>query len=477
MSSPGNSDSDYTAPMPPSRQAAAIGASATTPVTGKPAKAGRLTTGPVRDHLKNMTIPMVWALLSMMLFNVADTFFVGQLGTGQLAAMSFTFPVVMVFFSIGIGLGAGASSVVARAIGEGDHVKVQRLTTNAIALALLIVLIACFIGIATIDPLFRALGATDDLLPYIRDYMVIWYLGFGLLVLPMVGNGALRASGNSWFPSMIMMVAAAVNIILDPLLIFGLWGFPRLELEGAAIATVIARGMTLLAGLAVLHFRERMLTLHIGTFQDVWQAWKTVLHIGLPASFTNMINPAAIGVVTALIAVHGPEAVAAFGVGTRLESLSLVALFAMSAVVGPIAGQNWGAGKKDRIRELVRLMIKFSILYGLLVAALLAIAAPLATPFFDSNPDVHNLATLYLWIVPISLLGHGILMNVCALFNGIGKPISATVLTLLRMGALYLPAAALLSPLFGPEGIFFAAVLANLGVGAAAVFWVRHKLA
>lgn len=447
-----------------------------TPVTAKPASAGKLTTGPVRNHLQTMTIPMVWALLSLMLFNVADTFFVGQLGTDQLAAMSFTFPVVMVFFSIGIGLGAGASSVVARAIGEGDHLQVQRLTTNAIALALVIVLIACFIGLATIDPLFRALGATEDLMPYIRDYMVIWYLGFGLLVLPMVGNGAIRASGDSWFPSMIMMVAAGVNIILDPLLIFGLWGFPRLELEGAAIATVIARAMTLLAGMGVLHFRERMLTLHIGNFNEIWQAWKTVLHIGLPASFTNMINPAAIGVVTALIAVHGPEAVAAFGVGTRIEALSLIALFAMSSVVGPIAGQNWGAGLIERVHELVRLMIKFSILYGLAIAIVLAVAAPFITPWFDKNPAVYEVATLYLWIVPISLLGHGILMNVCALFNGIGKPMAATVLTVIRMGVLYLPLAAFLSPHFGPTGIFAAAVVANLGVGIAAVVWIRHKM-
>jgi len=476
MPDPTTPDNEDGLPLPASRQAAAVGAVSTTPLNDKPVRKGRLTIGPVKEHLQSMTIPMVWALLSMMLFNVADTFFVGQLGTDYLAAMSFTFPVIMVFFSIGIGLGAGTSSVVARAIGEGDHHKVQRLTTNAIALALLIVLAACFIGLATIDPLFRALGATDDLLPYIRDYMVIWYLGFGLMVLPMVGNGAIRASGDSWFPSLIMMVAAGVNIILDPLLIFGLWGFPRLELEGAAIATVIARGMTLLAGMSVLHFREKMLTLHLGTLAEIWQAWKTVLHIGLPASFTNMINPAAIGVVTALIAMHGAEAVAAFGVGTRIEALSLIALFAMSSVVGPIAGQNWGAGLVDRVHELVRLMIKFCVFYGLAIAAILAIAAPLVTPWFDKNPAVHGIATLYLWVVPISLMGHGILMNVCALFNGIGRPLASIILTVIRMGVLYLPLAAILSFTFGLEGIFAAAVIANLGVGFAAAFWVNRKM-
>lgn len=453
-----------------------MGAVVTTSLGDKPAKAGRLTTGPVRGHLQSMTIPMVWALLSLMLFNVADTFFVGQLGTAQLAAMSFTFPVVMLYFSIGIGLGAGTSSVVARAIGEGDHHTVQRLTTNAIVLALVIVLVACFIGLMTIDPLFKALGATEDLMPYIRDYMVIWYLGFGLLVLPMVGNGAIRASGNSWFPSLIMMIGAGVNIILDPLLIFGLWEFPRLELEGAAIATVIARGMTLLAGMAVLHFRERMLTIHVGNLGDIWQSWKTVLHIGFPASLTNMINPAAIGFITALIAVHGSEAVAAFGVATRIEALSLIALFAMSSVVGPIAGQNWGAGLFERVRELVRLMIRFCIFYGIAISVLLAIAAPFVTPWFDRNPAVHTVATLYLWVVPVSLMGHGILMNVCALFNGIGRPMAAILLTVIRMGVLYLPLAAVLSSFFGLNGIFAATVIANLGVGIAAVFWVSRKM-
>ncbi|MEQ9487564.1 MAG: MATE family efflux transporter [Alphaproteobacteria bacterium] len=473
MTKPTPPNNGGTTTLPPSRQAAVAGA---LPSGSPPAPKGRLTTGPVLDHLKTMTIPMIWALLSMMLFNVADTFFVGQLGTDQLAAMSFTFPVIMVFFSIGIGLGAGASSAVARAIGEGDQAKVRRLATNGILLTLVIVIIGCAVGIFTIDPLFRALGATEAQLPYIRDYMTIWYLGFGLLILPMVGNGAIRASGDSKFPSIIMMVAAAVNIILDPILIFGLWGFPRLELEGAAIATVCARGMTLVASVAVLHFRERMLTRHIGTQSEIWQAWKTVLHIGLPASFTNMINPAALGVVTALIAVHGPEAVAAFGVGTRIEALGMVALFAMSAVVGPIAGQNWGAGQIERVHELVQLMIVFSIVYGLGVAAVYAVAGPVIAPWFADNPAVYEITTLYLWIVPISLMGHGILINVCALFNGIGKPVSSIVLTVIRMGVLYLPLAALLSPLYGPVGIFSAALIANLGVGVTAAVWVNLRM-
>ncbi len=476
MTKPTVPNSADAAAIPPSRQAAAAGSIASGDGTHQRPSMGRLTTGPVRDHLRKMTIPMVGALLSMMLFNVADTFFVGQLGTDQLAAMSFTFPVIMVFFSIGIGLGSGASSAVARAIGEGDQMKVRRLATNGILLSLVIVLLACCVGILTIDPLFRALGATEMQLPYIRDYMTIWYLGFGLLVLPMVGNGAIRASGDSTFPSIIMAVAAVVNIVLDPLLIFGLWGFPRLELQGAAIASVVARGMTLLASMAILHFRERMLTVSIGSPSEIWQAWKTVLHIGLPASFTNMINPAALGVVTALIAVHGPEAVAAFGVGTRLEALGMVAMFAMSAVVGPIAGQNWGAGQLDRVHELVRLMIRFSIIYGLSIAAVFALAGPFIAPWFADNPAVYEITTLYLWIVPVSLMGHGILMNVCALFNGIGKPVSSIMLTVIRMGVLYLPLAALLSPIYGPIGIFTAALIANLGVGLAAALWIGFRM-
>ena len=145
-----------------------------------------------------------------------------------------------------------------------------------------------------------------------------------------------------------MIFAAAVNIVLDPLLILGIGGFPRMELQGAALATVISRGTTLIAALFVLHFKEKMLYLKLPSIQDTLWCWKDILYVGLPAAASNMINPISIGVITSLLASFGAEAVAAFGVASRIESFALIAVWALSFSIAPFVGQNWGAKKYAR---------------------------------------------------------------------------------------------------------------------------------
>jgi putative MATE family efflux protein len=244
---------------------------------GKP----KLIDGPVGKTLLNLTIPMVIGIMGIVAFNLVDTYFVGQLGTTELAALSFTFPVVFVIGSIALGLSMGTSAVISRAIGEGDRHKVQRLTTDALMLSLVIVISFAVAGLFTIEPLFKLLGASAEILPLIKRYMTIWYPGMMFVVIPMVGNGAIRASGDTKTPSMIMMAAVVVNLVLDPLLIFGIGPFPRWELEGAAVATVIARAVTMVISIRVLHWREKMISLvPPPLFHCLWElspAWFRVM--------------------------------------------------------------------------------------------------------------------------------------------------------------------------------------------------------
>ncbi|BAY82427.1 MATE efflux family protein [Calothrix parasitica NIES-267] len=431
----------------------------------------RLTEGNIASTLVKLTIPMVWGVFSIIAFNLVDTYFVGQLGKEPLAAMSFTFPVVMTLGSLSMGLGVGASSVISRAIGEGDHQRVQKFTTNSLTLALTAVVIFVIFGLLTIDPLFTALGASAEVLPLIRDYMQIWYIGMVFLVVPMVGNNAIRASGNTITPSLIMMFSAALNIVLDPLLILGIGGFPRLELQGAAIATVIARATTLIAALFVLHFKERMLYLKIPSAQDTLWCWKDILYVGLPAAGSNMINPISIGVVTSLLAGFGVEAVAAFGVASRIESLAMIAMIALSASMAPFVGQNWGAKKYARVGKALQLSFLFCVIWGLTGAAILAVSAPTLVAFFNQNPDVVRIASQYLWIVPISYAGAGIILVSNSAFNALGKPVPSVVMTVARMFVLYIPLAYFGGQLYGVNGIFAAACISNLIVGIGAYIW------
>ena len=308
-------------------------------------KSARLVEEPVGKTLVQLTIPMIFGIVGIVAFNLVDTFFVGRLGTDELSALSFTFPVVLIIASLAHGLGIGASAVISRAIGEGNHHKVQRLTTDSLVLSVLLVAIFAVIGQLTIDPIFRLLGATPDILPLIKQYMRIWYFGMIFVVVPMVGNNAIRATGDTKTPAAIMIVAVVCNFVLDPLLIFGIGPFPRLELVGAAIATVISRSITFFVSLFILYFRDKMITFVVSTFKSVINSWKRILYIGLPNAGTRMVIPLAIGVITRIVASYGHEAVAGYGVSSRIEFFALTVIMALRSVIAPFVGQNWGASR------------------------------------------------------------------------------------------------------------------------------------
>ncbi len=432
-----------------------------------------LTQGSVGTQLAKLTLPMVWGVFAIIAFNLVDTFFVAKLGTDELAAMSFTFPVVTVLGSVSMGLGTGTSSVVARAIGEGDRRKVKRLTTNSLTLSVLIVAVLVVIGLLTLGPLFRMLGADDTLLPLIREYMLVWYLGMVFLVVPMVGNSAIRAAGNTAIPSAIMTVSAGVNIVLDPMLIFGFGPIPARELQGAALATVIARATTLVASLLVLHFRERMLLLCLPTMETVMGCWRSILTVGIPASASNAVSPIAIGFIISLMAGYGPPAVAGFGIASRVESFFLIAILALTASIGPFVGQNWGAKAYDRVVTALNMSFRFSLVYGLAVAAILATYAVPIARLFDSNPEVVSISRLYLTIVPITYAAAGAIYIASSTFNALGMPLPSLTMTFSRMLLFYVPLAYLGSWLFDVTGIFIAGAIANIVVGLGAIVWSR----
>ncbi|MBF0455852.1 MAG: MATE family efflux transporter [Magnetococcales bacterium] len=434
-----------------------------------------LTHGEVLHRLAQLSLPMAWGVFMVLSFYLVDTFFIGLLGTRELAAISFTFPVVSATASIAMGLGVGALSVISRTIGRGDHVGGRRYATHSLMLALLVVGLFVVLGLATIDPLFRALGAGEELLPMIRQYMELWYAGMIFLVVPMVGNSIIRASGDARFPSLIMTIAAVSNLILDPLLIFGLAGFPRLELQGAAWASLVSRAITLLASLYVLHFRLKLIDFSFPAWSSLFQSWKKILHIGLPAAATNMIAPVLTGLLTTIVAQYGSSAVAAFGVASRIEMFFLVPFVALSAGLGPFMGQNFGAKKFSRLREAIRLGTLFSLLWGGLITVLCWFAAEWIVQTINKESEVVVYGVLYLTLVPMSYGAIGVIYAASASFNALGSPLSASLLALTRTFFLTVPLAWLGHTFWGLPAVFGAISLANLLVGGVAFFWIRHQ--
>ena len=419
---------------------------------------------------------MLFGIMGMVIFNLVDTIYVGRLGTAELAALSFTFPVVMVVTSIGLGIGVGASSLISFAIGEGNHIKVQRITSDSLVLSLLLVSIFITVGYFTIDPLFTALGATPEILSLIREYMEIWYLGVPFVIVPMVGNNALRAKGDMKTPATIMLIIVVVNIILDPLLIFGLGPFPELGLKGAAIATVFARAISLFIGLYVLHYRNNMLTFKSPGITEVFASWKNLLSIALPAAGGRMIIPIAIGIVTHLIASYGAAPVAAFGAASRAEFFMLAIIMAMSSVLNPFVGQNIGANKVERAKEALNKAMRFALLWGIgSFILMLFIARPVAK-LFSTETEVIEYIILYLHIVPIGYALRGIFDIVANVLYVLRKPLLSVALILMQMIFLIVPLIYIGSYFYGVKGIFSGLVAANIIAGTVGYLVLQQQL-
>ncbi len=435
-----------------------------------------LIEGRVSRQLKTMAVPMVWGLMATMSLNAVDTFFIAHLGREPLAALSFTFPVIMILTSLGIGLGAGTSSAVARAIGEGDAGAARRLATDAMSLTLIISVAVCLLGWMMLEPLFLVLGATPELIPLIRGYMAIWFFSAPCLMIPMVGLAALRAMGMSQIQGWLMSGAALLNALLDPILIFGLLGFPALGLEGAALAALVTRAMMLVVAVYILHQRVHLLVNPLAAWADLRHSWGAIVHVGIPAMCANVIVPIASAVVVMMVAGYGTDAVAGLGIALRIEPLALIVFYALSGVVGPFFGQNLGAGCYERLSEALRVLTRFCLVFGVVLALLLWLFGAHVAGLFGDHREVIDIAVLYLAVVPISYGAYGLIMSVNAAFNGLGRPWPAMVLSASRVLFLFLPLALLGRWLWGMPGLFVATALSNLLLGLWAWLWLRRYI-
>lgn len=450
----------------------------------------KLTEGSVGRLLVKLTLPMIFGILSMVIYNLVDTFFVGRLGKDQMAALTFTFPVVLVVGSVAHGLGVGTSSLVSRAIGENNIRRVRRLSTDSLVLSFLSVVVFVAAGLLTIDPLFRLLGAGDNILPFIKEYMSVWYPGMVFVVFPMVGNNIIRATGDTKTPGLVMFTGAMLNSILDPILIFGSDSIPLLctvlnsagivippfGIRGAAAATLIGRSITFIVAIYILGVREKLITFRKPELREVISSWREILSIGLPNAGSRMILPLGAGVITRLVSEYGASAVAGYGIATRIEFFALAPVRALSSIIGPFIGQNFGAGLKSRVKKGISRSREFSIILGGFFFVFLFLFSENIASIFNDSPEVVSAASLYLKIVSAAYGLHGICLISSIILNVFKKPYHAVFISFTEIFIFSVPLALAAGRFFGLPGIFSAIGISYFISGFIAAAFVRNAV-
>ncbi len=432
-----------------------------------------LTTGPIYSVLIKMAMPMVLGMLSVVAYNIADAYFAAKLGVAQLAAISFTFPIVMLVGSIAVGLGIGSSALVSKAAGEKDFVKVAKISSAAIALSFIIVSVISTIGLFTIKPLFTMLGADEHVYPYVYQYMSVWYFVMYFLVVPMTGNGILRALGDAKTSGMIMAMGALVNVGLNPVLMWGLGPFPEMGIRGLAVATLVSRMLNFVAIWYILGVKEKLITIKFDGFAELKHTWKNILKMSIPTAINNAIQPVFLGVLIKMASGFGKDAVAAIGAGSRIDGLSMLIMMALCSVFMPFVGQNWGAKNFDRINKAKNFSYAFSMAMGIFSLLMLYLFGRNVAGIFSEEENVIKLIELYLLIIPITYGLSGIAMIVSVGFNAVEMPFRALNVNLIRIVVLTIPLTYIGSCVYGYEGLLYGIVAGNVLASFVSIGWLN----
>jgi putative MATE family efflux protein len=431
--------------------------------------AGVLTVGPLRRVVVGLAVPAVAMMACHFCFNFIDSVWVGRLiGPAALAAVSTAGFYVWVALSLGEMVEIGLIAVAARRHGEGDREGAARAAAAAVAYALLAGTVVSVVGLVIADRLFEVMTVPPDVAALGHTYLSTWLLGGPLVFGFFAVEATFRASGDTRTPFLILAGSVVLSIGLDPLLIAGVGPFPKLGVEGAALASVMVRGGGFLLGLAIALRRGL-----IRIAAPEWRAIPTIVRVGAPLSLAGVLLSAIYMWLTRFTSRFGTPALAALGVGHKMEGLGFIAISGFALAASALVGQNLGARQEARAREAVRLTVGYCLLVTVTTAVAFLVIPHRLVALFTGDPAVIADGVLYLRVIAFAQIGQSFELILEGALAGAGytfwPQVVSTSLTALRV-----PLAAWWSGALGLLGIWLAlSVTAILRGVAMIVFWKK----
>lgn len=433
------------------------------------------TTAPIGRTMIRTGFAMLAGTLAMSGYNIVDSYFMGRLGTIPTAAMTFTFPVVMLLGCVFHGLAVGVMTTSSQALGGNKRTRAVRLVSSGLLLLTFISIALGVGGILTSHRLFQLLGAEDETLNMAQQYIDIWYFGCVTSSIGMAGNDLLIGAGDSGRASAMMVFGLIVNTILDPILIFGFGPIPKMGISGAAFATVLAQLCGMLGILWFLWKKHGLLEFSWIPFRELRSLWSLIIRYGVPSSLGMLMMPIGSFIMTWITAQFGDAVVAATGQAGRLEMIAFVFPMALGISLLPMIGQNFGARLYSRIHQCRRFAMRFAFFFLTTMAVLYFLLAPVFARWFTKDPEVEKWIVLALRIVPWCFPMIEIHRYSGFFFTGCGKPAAAAWLNAFRVLGLTVPFSFLALWLGSIPGLFLARTIADVLSGAVG-FWLVRRL-
>lgn len=433
-----------------------------------------LTSGDVGPPLFYLSLPIVVTNLLQTAYNLADTFWIGQYSTEALAAISFAFPMVFLIISLGMGLAVAGSILVAQYTGAGEEAEAEYAASQTVGFAALVSVIVGAVAYVFVGDILALLGPEPDVLPLATAYMEIISLGIFFMFGFLVFISLMRGYGDTITPMLVMLGSVVLNIVLDPLLIFGWWIFPQWGIEGAAIATVFTRGLALVVGLWIMITGRRGVRIRPRDVVPDLAYGRRLVRIGVPASVEGTGQAVAINLLMFIVGTFTTPVVAAFGIGVRVFSVIFLPAIAVSRGVETMAGQNIGAGNYDRAALTAGVAARTTFVVLAVAGVVTYLFADPIVGLFTDDAEVIEVGATFLRYVAPSFGFIGIMRSYNGGFRGAGKTLTAAAIAVTMLGGIRLPIAWIASGLMGPPGVWISFLISNVLGAVIAYLWFRR---
>ena len=438
-------------------------------------RANKMGTAKVLPLLVSMSIPAMFSMLIQSLYNVVDSIFVAQLDEFALTAVSLAFPVQQLMIAVGVGTAIGTGSLISRRLGEKRREAASLAAENGLFLAALSYLLFALLGLFGTETFIRAFASSEIVAEYSCTYTYIVTIGSFGLFLSSCLEKTLQATGNMIFPMLIQLTGAVTNIVLDPIMIFGLFGFPKLGVAGAALATILGQILGMVLAAILVHCREHEVNFELKKFRPRAGVIREIYAVGFPSIIMQAISSVMVSFLNLILIRFSEAAVSVLGAYFKLQSFVFMPVFGLTQGALPIIGYNYGAGSKKRMMQALR--------YATLIACGIMGVGELVFNLFPSqllwmfNPSeemlrlgIPALRTISLCFLPAAV---GIVFS--TFFQAVGSGGKSLMVSMLRQLVILMPAAYLLSRV-GVNFVWYAFPIAEVfSLGASVLLLIRTK--
>jgi putative MATE family efflux protein len=410
------------------------------------------------------------------LYNVVDSIFVARLSEKALAALSLAFPIQMVLIAVAVGTGVGTSSLISRLLGAGKESRARHAATHVLVLALVYGIIAAAAGIFFPAQLIGVFTDDPVLIDYGARYIGIILMGSTAMFVPMIANNILRGEGNTFIPMITMLIGSVLNIILDPLLIFGYGFFPELGIEGAAVATVFSRIVSGIFIVIMLFSGKNQVRVSFKGFRPDLSIVEQIYQVGFPAMVMQILASVMVGGINIILAGYSATAIAAMGIYFRLQSFVFMPVFGLNQGYMPIIGYNFGYNNASRMKQTMKAGFLVGFAFTAAGFLIFQLFAPGLIRMFGSGRELLEIGTRALRTISLAFPVIGPSIVGATTFQAVGKGFPSLMLSFLRQIIILLPLAYIFGRTGGLNMIWYAFPIAEAIAAVFMVLWLKSTL-